>query len=341
MSRPRAAVMLRPVEFAFAVQGLLLENPVRKILGIVFGFWLGGLLLAAGADTYQLTDGSSVSGDVVKYDDNGVLIRTPEDAYTNLIWTTFSQGAMKQLGQNPKIRPFVSPFIIPPAQPRPKEQIKIQEVSRLEVPQKSPLLTALFSSSVGLVMMFLIYGANLYAAMEIAIFRSRHIGVVMGVAAVLPILGPIILLSIPTHGTAGTQPVAETGVAAEAMAVPSVTPAPTLMQPPAGIHIASSSWQQAPTTDKPAPQIFQRGQYMFNRRFFETKFPNFFSLVRREADKDMVLLVKTPRGQYEVNRITRIAANDMHFEVAHGAARQEVMVPFGEIQEIQLKHKDT
>jgi len=40
-------------------------------------------------------------------------------------------------------------------------------------------------------------------------------------------------------------------------------------------------------------------------------------------------------------RITRIAANDMHIEVAHGAARQEVMVPFGEIQEIQLKHKDT
>ena len=80
---------------------------------------------------------------------------------------------------------------------------------------------------------------------------------------------------------------------------------------------------------------------MFNRRFFETKFPAFFSLVRREGDKDMVLLVKTPRGQYEAQRITRIAANDMHIEVMHGAARQEVMVPFGEIQEIHFKHKDT
>jgi hypothetical protein len=79
---------------------------------------------------------------------------------------------------------------------------------------------------------------------------------------------------------------------------------------------------------------------MFNRRFFETKFPNFFGVVRREADKDMVLLVKTPRGQFEVNRITRIAPNDLHFEVLQGAARQEVMVPFGEIQEITLKHKD-
>ncbi|MGA9450237.1 MAG: hypothetical protein WBW41_02715 [Verrucomicrobiia bacterium] len=315
---------------------------MRKFLGIICGFWLGGLLLAAGADTYQLTDGSSVSGDVVKYDDNGVLIRTPEDAYTNVTWTMFSQGSMQQLAQNPKIRPFVSPFIIPPAEQRPKEQIKIQEVSRLEAPPKSPLFAALFSSSVGLVVMFLIYGANLYAAMEIAVFRSRHIGVVMGVAAVLPILGPIIFLSMPTQGAESTAPLEETEAAPQTMAVPSAAPAPTPAQPPGGIHIASSSWQQTPPpTEKPAPQIFHRGQFMFNHRFFETKFPGFFSLIRREGDKDMVLLVKTPRGQYEVQRITRIAANDIHFEVVHGAARQEVMVPFGEIQEVQLKHKDT
>jgi len=314
---------------------------VRKILGIIFGFWLGGLLLAAGADTFQLTDGSSVAGDVVKYDDTGVLIRTPADAYTNVTWTMFSQGALKQLAQNPKIRSFVNPFIIAPAEQRPKEEIKIQEVSRLEEPPKTAFFAALFSSSVGLVVMFLIYGANLYAALEIAIFRARPIGMVMGVAAVLPILGPIIFLSMPTQGVAGAELAAETEAASETMAVPSVAPAPALVQPPGGIRIASSSWQQAPTADKPAPQIFQRGQYTFNRRFIETKFPSFFSLIRREGDKDMVLHVKTPHGQYVVQRITRIAANDMHFEVAHGAARQEVMVSFGEIQEIQLKHKDT
>jgi hypothetical protein len=154
-------------------------------------------------------------------------------------------------------------------------------------------------------------------------------------------LGPIIFLSMPTHGAAVAEPVAEAETASQTMAVPNAVPAPTLVQPPGGIRIATSSWQQAPSADKPAPQVFQRGQYTFNRRFFETKFPGFFSLIRREADKDMVLLVKTPRGQYDAQRISRIAANDMHLEVAHGAARQEVMVPFGEIQEIQLKHKDT
>ena len=100
---------------------------MRKILGIIFGFWLGGLLLAAGADTLQLTDGTLVTGDVVKYDDNGVLIRTPDDAYTNVTWTMFSQGALKQLEQNPKIKPFVRPFIIPPAQQRPQRQLKFRK----------------------------------------------------------------------------------------------------------------------------------------------------------------------------------------------------------------------
>lgn len=307
---------------------------MRKILGIVFGFWLGGLLLAAGAESLSLTDGTSVTGDVVKYDDNGVLIRTPQDAYTNVLWTKFSQDALKQLGQNPKISPFVKPFIIPPAEQRPQDEIKIQEVSRLVKPPKAPLFAALFSSSVGLVVMFLLYGANLYAAIEIAAYRARPIGLVMGVAAVLPVVGPVIFLSMPAQGA----PVAE--IEAEPPPGPGVAPAPTLVQPPGGIHIASSSWQQAPAAEKPAPQIYRRGQFMFNRRFFETKFPAFFSHIRREGDKDMVLLVKTPRGQYEVERITRMAANDLHFEVAHGAARQEVMVPFGEIQEIHLTHKD-
>jgi len=87
-------------------------------------------------------------------------------------------------------------------------------------------------------------------------------------------------------------------------------------------------------TEKPSPQIYRRGQFMFNRRFFETKFRLFSASSGAKGDKDMVLLVKTPRGQYEAQRITRIAANDMHIEVMHGAARQEVMVPFGEIQEI-------
>ena len=79
---------------------------------------------------------------------------------------------------------------------------------------------------------------------------------------------------------------------------------------------------------------------MFNRRFFETKFSGFFSVVRRPAEKDLVLVIKAGRTSLVAQRITRIASNEAHFEVVQGGARQEVMVPFADIQEIQLKHKD-
>jgi len=39
-------------------------------------------------------------------------------------------------------------------------------------------------------------------------------------------------------------------------------------------------------------------------------------------------------------RITRIAANELHLQVQKGHASEEVMIPFIEIQEVRLKHKD-
>jgi hypothetical protein len=86
--------------------------------------------------------------------------------------------------------------------------------------------------------------------------------------------------------------------------------------------------------------VFPRGQFTFNRRFFETKFPGFFGMIRRDADKDMVLLVKSSRGEFVAHRISRITANEIYLDVRKGAASQEVSVPFGEIREVQLKHKD-
>jgi hypothetical protein len=91
----------------------------------------------------------------------------------------------------------------------------------------------------------------------------------------------------------------------------------------------------------PQTTTFQRGQFTFNRRFFETKFSGFFGVVRRDADKDMVLVIKAARGEYVGQRISRIAANDLHLQVQRGPASEEVMIPFQEMQQIQLRHKDS
>lgn len=319
---------------------------MRKLLWTISGLWLCGLLAAAGAESFPLADGTTVSGDIVSFNDNGIIFRTGNDKYTDrLPWVKFSQDGLRQLEQNPKIQPFVEPFIEPaPPEQAPKPEVKIQDVARLDRSSPASLFGGLFSSSVGLMALLLIYAANIYAGYEIARFRARPLALVMGVAAALPVLGPVIFLSLPGLRVAAAEETpAETpaeGASVESEPHRFVVPG---MKPEEEIHIVTGSWQAgAPPTppDQPETEIFQRGQFMFNRRFFETKFSGFFGIVRREADKDKVLLVKTARTLFVAERISRIAANEVHFEVLRGDSRQEVMVPFAEIQEIKLKQKN-
>jgi hypothetical protein len=315
---------------------------VRKLVWIIFGLWLCGLLATANAETYQLTDGNSIVGDVISFNDDGVVFRTGDDKYTDrVLWTKFSQDALKILAKNPKIHDYAEPFIETPPPRHTQMDVQVRPVSRLELPAKQSVIGAMFSSFIGIVLLLLIYAANIYAGYEIAIFRARPIGMVTGLAAILPIAGPIIFLSMPT--------LIQGGATQEDMTMPTGAPPGPAAAPGAASHAAEANVapggtetvQMAPAAAAlPETQVFQRGQFTFNRRFFETKFSGYFGMTRHGASKDMVLAVKTPRAQHIVERISRIAANDVHFEVVVGAARQEVMVPFGEIQEIQLKHKD-
>jgi len=108
---------------------------------------------------------------------------------------------------------------------------------------------------------------------------------------------------------------------------------------PTALRMAHDEKEKADAST-PATTTFQRGQFTFNRRFIETKFPGFFGVVRRDADRDMVMVIKSARGEYTTQRISRIAANDLHVQVQRGHASEEVMIPFQDIQEIVLKHKN-
>ena len=318
---------------AFAKKG-----SVRKLLWTIACFWLCGLLAAVGADTFPLADGTSLTGDIVTFNDVGVIFHTSDDKYTERMpWTKFSQDGLKQLSaSNPKIKDLVEPFIeIPESERPPKPEIKVQDVTRLSLPPKQSLMGAMFSSSVGIFVMMLIYVANIYAGFEASIFRSRPFGMGIGVAAVLPIFGPIIILSLPT--VVAPEPVAAESVVESEEQKFNVPGMPVKED----IQIVSASWQSpGAKPEVPESQVFQRGKFTFNRRFFETKFPGFFGVVRREADQDLVLFVKTMRGEFVVQRIVRIAQDDVHFQIVKNEASCEEMVPFAEIQEIKLKHKD-
>ena len=159
----------------------------------------------------------------------------------------------------------------------------------------------------------------------------------MGVAVVLPILGPIIFLAMPVRVEAPEPAARATRSRAADFCRAGRRRSP---RRPEFTSSRLPGRRTSPARRRPgAPQVFQRGQFTFNRRFFETKFSGFFALIRRESEKNLVLTVKTGRALFVVERITRIATNEMHVEVAQGAAKQEVMVPFAEIVEVQLKPK--
>lgn len=301
--------------------------------------------VALRAETFELADGRTITGELLasSANDLGVQIKTGEGAYERFTWAEFTQNTLKELSQKPRLGQFVEPFVEIPVEERVKKTaVEIKPAPRLELPPKGSLLGGLFGSSVGIFTLLLIYGANIYAASEIARFRAYPVPMVCGIAAVAPFVGPIIFLCLPTKMEKSAAEVREAHAAAEAASANPFATAPAAAAEASaesgGLHFAA---QAAPAAaELPETQVFQRGQFTFNRRFIETKFSPFFGVVRREADKDMELIIKSARGEFNVHRISRISAGDLHAEIHRGGASSEVVVPFAEIQEMKLKHKD-
>jgi hypothetical protein len=317
---------------------------VRKTIFICLCLWFCGL--AAFAETFQLIDGKEITGEplTASANDAGLQIKVAEGQYERVPWGNFSQEALKKFQATPRLAPLVEPFIeITQEEKLKKTEVKINPVSRLQRPEARSLFAAMTSSGLGILMLLLLYAANLYAAFEVAIFRARPIALVCGVSAVLPFVGPVIFLSMPTLMPPQDDVVDPTAPNAAIPVV--VTPddtSPLAQEHPVsagGLHISHTPAGPAGTT-LPPTQTFQRGAFTFNRRFFETKFAGFFGVVRREGEKDMLLVIRSARGEYHGTRVSRITSNDLHLQVVKGGASEEVLIPFTEIKEVQLKHKD-
>src|SRR5882724_936017 len=316
---------------------------VRRFLLILGLIVCGFLAVSLRAETFKLNNGQTIIGEVLaaSANDAGIQIKVGEGKYERVPWANFSQEDLKQFAKNKKLEPLVEPFIeVSQEQKLKRTEVNIKEPARLERPPAKSLFGALFSSGLGLLIVVLLYAANLYAAYEVALFRGHPVPLVCGVAAVLPVAGPIIFLSIKTKMQSVQAPTWETAEPAPAAVAEAVNPMQdTASEHTSGLKLSHSEAEPAAAALPPST-IFQRGQFTFNRRFFETKFPGFFAVVRRDAEKDMVLIIKAARGNFVGQRITRIAANDLHLQVTKGHASEEVMIPFVEIQEIRLQHKD-
>lgn len=314
---------------------------VRNIHLLCIGVLACGLLTSSvRAATFQLPGGLTLNGEAVSPNEKGVLIRQEDNTYSERVaWDKFSPDDLKKLAANPKFLPFVEPLMEPTVEEKQaaeKAAIVIKnDFERLPKPEAHSVFKGLFGSGIGMLALLLIYLGNIYAGYEISIFRARAPGTVCGAAAVLPFIGPIIFLCLPTQVEDKTdivqEPVREKEAYHVGDAPPEVPTDPLDLQAQEALAAAAAL---------PATQTFARGQFTFNRRFFETKFPGFFTMVRRESDRDLILTFKTARGEQTVQRITRIGANELHLQVQRGQASEEVMIPFLEVQEVILKHKD-
>jgi hypothetical protein len=333
---------------------------MRRV-GLILFYLMAFVALTAAAGSYTLTDGTKLAGDPVSENENGVVLQTADGTDLERIpYDKFTQESVRALlagAKTAREKAFIDPFI--EELPQERAQRKEIVVKPIETPPRPTThlgLMALFASPVGLTILLVLYGANLFAAYEVALYRRQPLPTVCGLAAVpfFGVLSPIIFLARP-----GRQDSAEgeeepqirfraTPPPAAEEAVPSGEAAGATQesQPIAALRRTAAVRQPAPPAAQetapalPEPIVFRRGEFSFNRRFFETKLAGFFRLVPGEAERDMVIFIKSGRGDFTGRRITRITPSEFYLQIFHDNATADEMIPFVDVLEVQIRHKD-
>ena len=147
---------------------------VRRLYLIAVLAVCGLLAEAAYAETFKFINGDTLTGELLaeSASDAGVLIKVGDGKYERVAWTSFSQEDLKQFAKVPKMAPLVEPLIeITQAEKIKKTEVKLKQPERLERPEQRSLVGALFSSGLGLLIMLVLYAANIYAGYEVSISR--------------------------------------------------------------------------------------------------------------------------------------------------------------------------
>ncbi len=353
--------------FQSAVKPVIFKRIMRNILSPILTVWLAVAMLATSLSAevvvengqvkrgkFKLKDGTEISGEVTGPNGLGVLFRYDEGEQKGRFsrrykWEEFSQDTLKEFLQDNRVKNFVGVLI----EIKPEDLSALQDEALPERKARPPLelkpvpkavrehgdatfFGAIFSGT-GLLLALVMYGANLFAAYEIAYFRNYHFAIVCGVAAVVPLIGPTVFLCLPTRSkhaevedtgplpgdTADVMAAGTEGEEEEAEAAPVyVEPVPAVAQ-------------------IPATQVFKRGEVAINRRFIETKFAPFFRVILGDNEKDLRLVIKSSKGEFVGNRVSKVTQTDLSLQITNDAgASVEETFPITDIFEIQIRHKD-
>jgi hypothetical protein len=298
-------------------------------------------LVALGAE-FKTVSGDVYRGELASADKDGLIVRLVSGDFSPRIdWAKLTDDTLRELSENPKAKRFVEPFLeAPPEEIAIKEakQIPVRPPARVPLPDVKKGLVSAITTPNGLILLGLLYLANLYSGYEIARFKWRPVALVCGVSAVLPVAGPVIFLLLHKVHTEAAPSATQTA-AAQAQITAPINPLASGPTPGGGAAAALgiAKQQAAATGGSDLPKVFKRGEITFNRRFFETQFQSFFRVVPSEADKDLVIDVSAGKKSVIATRVSRISMNEVHFKTA---TNQEIGVPFAEISQVTLRHKD-
>ncbi len=257
------------------------------------------LCTAMGAD-YRLTNGDIYKGQAVSFSDDGLVVSLEIGGFSPRVpWGKLTQETLKELAENAEAKDFVEPYIEVPveikeAEKQKRREIKVTEPTRVAHTESKTGFFSSMANPLGYALLGAIYLANLYAAREVARYRGRPAALVIGVSVIAPIVGPILFALIPgAHAQYEEAPPQEMAASTEG-----VNPMQqALPQGMAGSNLGlAATGAGAKGGGNPTySQVYNRSNSTFDRRFFETKFTGFFRVIPSDAEKDMVMVIKTPK----------------------------------------------
>jgi hypothetical protein len=293
------------------------------------------------AAEFRLLNGDVFKGEAASINDDGLVVRLEVGGFSPRIgWGKLTQETLKEIAENPQAKEFVEPYIEIPLEVRQAEkqrqrEIKVVEPPRVPLAEGKTSFFAAMANPLGYLILGALYLANLYAGFEIARFRSRPMALGVGLAAIAPVIGPLILLAMPSGEHVASQAeLAETAPVATEAVNPMAQPLPSGMQA-SSLGLAAHGKPGGPSSSA-YNQVYDRSNTTFDRRFFETKFTGFFRVVPGDAEKDLVLVIKTAKGEIVATRVTRVSGSDIHFQSQRGT---EVSASYGEITQVSTRNK--
>ncbi len=220
-------------------------------------------------------------------------------------------------------------------------------------PPASGMSTEVVFNPAGIFLALLVMGLSGYAGYEIARFKNRPVKLVCVLSAVLPVLGPVVFLSMPPQQATGAARFASPGVPG-AVDLPGTTP-PTPLPAVRSLkyeddpdspyaNLAEGSVDETQYVDEPATDAapvpvakslehYHSSEYEFTPAFFSEYFAQF---VGAAAATNEALILRTNANEYSVRYISVVDATGLQFIFASQGQWMEEFLTYADITEVEV-----